>query len=145
MIRILIADDHAIVRAELKQLLALVDDLQVSAEASSGEQVLALLQGARVDLVLLDMSMPGPSGVELIGRIRAQYGALPVLVFSVRNEVQVARSAFKAGASGYLTKDNEPEVLIAAIRQTVAGQRCIDALLVDQLGFGPAGADPAGT
>ncbi len=135
MIQILIADDHAIVRGGLKQLLALVDDVQVSAEATSGTQVIELLRTNCFDLVLLDMNMPGISGIDLITRIRLHDAKLPVLVLSMRNEVQVVRRAFKAGATGYLTKDNEPEVLMMAIRKTAAGQRFIDPLLVDQMVF----------
>ena len=143
MIRILIADDHAIVRGGLKQLLALVDDVEVGGEATNGNQVMDLLRGARCDLVLLDLSMPGISGIDLIARIRLHDAKLPILVLSMRNEVQVVKRAFKAGATGYLTKDNEPEVLMAAIRKTASGQRFIDPLLVDQMVFDADGADPA--
>ena len=143
MIRILIADDHAIVRGGLKQLLALVDDVQVSAEATSGTQVIELLRSVSCDLVLLDMSMPGISGIDLITRIRLHDAKLPILVLSMRNEVQVVKRALKAGATGYLTKDNEPEVLMAAIRKTAAGQRFIDPLLVDQMVFDPGQEDAA--
>ncbi len=136
MIRILIADDHAIVRSGLKQLLALVDDVEVGGEATNGTQVIDLLRCACFDLVLLDLNMPGISGIDLITRIRLQDAALPVLVLSMRNELRVARGAFKAGASGYLTKDNEPEVLMTAIRKIMGGQRFIDPLLVDQMVFG---------
>ena len=135
MIRILIADDHAIVIGGLKQLLAQVDDVEVAGEANNGQQVLDALVGDRFDLVLLDMNMPGPSGIDLIARIRSHDADLPILVLTMHNEVQVARAAFKAGAAGYLTKDTEPEVLVAAIRKTAAGGKFIDPTLVDQLVF----------
>ena len=136
MIRILIADDHAIVRGGLKQLLALTNDVEVAGEATNGEQVMEQLRNGSFDLVLLDMSMPGISGVDLIARIRIRDARLPILVLSMRNETQLVRRALKAGASGYLTKDNEPETLMAAISKTAAGGRFIDPLLVEQMVFG---------
>ena len=136
MIRILIADDHAIVRGGLKQLLALTNDVEVAGEATNGEQVMEQLRNGCFDLVLLDMSMPGISGVDLIARIRIRDARLPILVLSMRNETQLVRRALKAGASGYLTKDNEPETLMAAISKTAAGGRFIDPLLVEQMVFG---------
>jgi DNA-binding NarL/FixJ family response regulator len=89
------------------------------------------------------MTMPGISGVELITRIRAHDPKLPILVLSMRNEAQVARSAIKAGANGYLTKDNEPEMLLAAIRRTAAGNRFIDPLLAEEIVFDAGGMDAA--
>ena len=136
MIRVLIADDHAIVRGGLKQLLALTNDVEVAGEATNGEQVMEQLRNGCFDLVLLDMSMPGISGVDLIARIRIRDARLPILVLSMRNETQLVRRALKAGASGYLTKDNEPETLMAAISKTAAGGRFIDPLLVEQMVFG---------
>jgi DNA-binding NarL/FixJ family response regulator len=135
MIRLLMADDHAIVLGGLKELLALVDGIQVAGEASNGEQVLQNLGRDDVDMILLDMNMPGPSGVDLIARIRLQAPRLPILVLSMHNELQVARAALKAGANGYLTKDSEPEMLIGAIRKVAAGRRFIDPMLADQMTF----------
>ena len=135
MIHILIADDHAIVRGGVKQLLALSSDVEVAGEATNGAQVMEQLHSASFDLVLLDMTMPGISGVDLIARIRMHDAKLPILVLSMRNEAQVVRGALKAGATGYLTKDNEPETLMAAIRKTAAGGRFIDPLLVEQMVF----------
>lgn len=145
MIRLLMADDHAIVRGGLKQLLALDDGVTVAGEATNGQQVLEMLRAASFDLLLLDMTMPGISGIELITRIRAHDAKLPILVLSMRNEAQVARSAIKAGANGYLTKDNEPEMLLAAIRRTAAGKRFIDPLLAEEIVFesGGEGMAPA--
>lgn len=135
MIQVLIADDHAIMRGGLKQLLALVDDIKVAAEATNGDEVMEIIRSRPMDLVLLDMAMPGISGIDLITRIRAHLPQLPILVLSMRNEAQIARGALKAGATGYLTKDNEPEVLIAAIRKTASGVRYIDPMLVEQIVF----------
>ena len=117
---LLLADDHALVREGLKQLFALTTDIRVESEATNGAQVLEALRQQKFDLVLLDMTMPGISGPDLIARIRVQEGAPPVLVLSMHNEPQIARRALTAGASGYLTKDNNPEVLLAAVRR-VAG------------------------
>lgn len=135
MIHILIADDHAIVRGGVKQLLALTSDVEVAGEATNGAQVMEQLHSASFDLILLDMTMPGISGVDLIARIRMHDAKLPILVLSMRNEAQVVRCALKAGATGYLTKDNEPETLMAAIRKTAAGGRFIDPLLAEQMVF----------
>lgn len=135
MIRLLLAEDHAIVRAGLKQLFALVDDLAVAGEAATGSQLMQLLRGDPPDLVLLDLGMPGIAGADLITRIRAHYPRLPVLVLSMHNEPQVARRALKAGADGYVTKDSEPELVLAAIRKVAAGGRFIDPALAEQMAF----------
>lgn len=135
MIRVLIAEDHAIVREGLKQLFALAKDVVVAGEAEDGAQVLVALRQGEFDLVLLDMTMPGISGVNLIRRIRTQDSAPPILVLSMHNELQIARRALAAGASGYLTKDNRPDVLIAAVRKVASGGRCIDPGLAEQMMF----------
>jgi DNA-binding NarL/FixJ family response regulator len=135
MIRVLLAEDHAIVRAGLRQLFALVDDIEVTREASSGSHVLDLLRRDLVDLVLLDLGMPGISGADLITRIRAHYPHLPLLVLSMHNEPQIARRALKAGANGYVTKDSEPELLLTAIRKVAAGGRFIDPALAELMAF----------
>ncbi len=135
MIRILIADDHAIVRGGLKQLFAMVQDIDVAGEAVNGMQALDCLRHTPVDLVLLDLTMPGMSGVDIITRMRSQHPDLPILVLSMRNEPQVVRQVLKVGASGYLTKDSEPEMLVAAIRKAAAGGRFIDPALAEQLVF----------
>ncbi|EEA01860.1 two component transcriptional regulator, LuxR family [Burkholderia sp. H160] len=135
MIRILIADDHAIVRGGLRQIIATTHDIVVAAEAAQGAEVLDKLRSGAVDLLLLDMTMPGISGVALIRRVRAEYPSLPVLVLSIHDEAQVASRALRAGATGYLTKDSDPEVLLAAIRKIADGGRFIDPKLVDALVF----------
>jgi len=144
MIRILIADDHAIVREGLKQLFALDNGIVVAGEAVDGSQVLETLRQGGFDLVLLDMTMPGVSGVNLISRIRAQDGAPPILVLSMHNELQIARRALTAGASGYLTKDSRPDILMAAIRKVATGGRFIDPGLAEQMVFeaGDSGSRP---
>lgn len=144
MIRVLIADDHAIVREGLKQLFALDGKVVVAGEAADGAHVLASLRQGGIDLVLLDLTMPGVSGVNLISRIRAQDGAMPILVLSMHNELHIARRALAAGASGYLTKDSRPDILIAAICKVAAGGRFIDPGLAEQMVFetGDAGQRP---
>jgi len=102
MIRILIADDHAIVRGGLKQILATTADMVVTAEAGQGSEVIEKLRTCEVDLLLLDMTMPGISGVDLIRRVRAEEPALPVLVLSIHNEAQVASRALRLVSYGYI-------------------------------------------
>jgi DNA-binding NarL/FixJ family response regulator len=142
MIRLMIADDHAIMREGLKQLFALVGDLQVAAEAENGAMLLERLRQGDIDLLLLDMSMPGISGEDLIARIHTHYPQLPILVLSMHNEVQIAQRALRSGASGYLTKDRDPEALLAAIRRVAAGGRYIDAGLAEQIAFAASGLGP---
>jgi DNA-binding NarL/FixJ family response regulator len=135
MIKILIADDHAIVRGGLKQINATTDDIVVTGEAAQGSEVVDKLRICEVDLLLLDMTMPGISGVDLIRRVRVEQPALPVLVLSIHNEAQVVSRALRAGATGYVTKDSDPDVLLAAIRKLAAGGRFIDPKLVDAIIF----------
>lgn len=142
MIQLMIADDHAIMREGLKQLFALADDLHVVAEAENGVLLLEQLRHERIDLLLLDMSMPGISGDDLIARIRAHYPQLPILVLSMHNEVQIVQRALKSGASGYLTKDRDPETLLAAIRRVADGGRYIDAALAEKMAFVAMGVEP---
>lgn len=135
MIRLLIADDHAIVRSGLLQLLALAPDIEVVGEAVNGGEVLEKFRQSVFDVLLLDMTMPGISGIDLITRIRTQYADQPILVLSMHNEPQVAARALKAGANGYLTKDSDPEKLLAAIRKVAGGGRFIDPGIAEQLAF----------
>lgn len=142
MIRMMIADDHAIMREGLKQLFALAGDLHVAAEAENGAALLERLRQSDIDMLLLDMSMPGICGDDLVARVRCHYPHLPILVLSMHNEVQIAQRAFRAGASGYLTKDRDPEALLAAVRRVAAGGRYIDAGLAEQMAFAASGLGP---
>ncbi|RDV00420.1 response regulator [Trinickia dinghuensis] len=135
MIKILIADDHAVVRSGLKQIVATAADMTVIDEAASGADVLSKLRGIQVDLLMLDITMPGISGVDLIRRVYGEYPEMPILILSIHNEPQVVSRALRAGASGYVTKDSDPEVLLAAIRKLVTGGRFIDPTLVDAVVF----------
>jgi len=140
MIRLMIADDHAIVRSGLKQIIATTIDIAVVAEATRGEDIFEQLQRLSVDLLLLDMSMPGLAGLDLIGRLQIDYPRLPLLVLSMHNEGQIVARTLRAGASGYITKDSEPEVLLEGIRMVARGGRFIDPALVGLMVFdrGPA-------
>lgn len=135
MIKVLLADDHAIVRSGLKQLFTLAPDIEVVAEAVDGATVLDALRRQRPDLLLLDLNMPGLSGPDLIARIRSHWSDLPILVLSMHNEPQVAARVLKAGASGYVTKDSEMEVLLGAIRKVAAGGKYIVPELAEKLVF----------
>ncbi len=135
MIRVLIADDHAIVRKGLRQWLELSDDIVVVAEAATAGQVMEWLARESFDLVLLDLSMPGTSGTELIEQIRARNAELPILVLSMHDDPQIAVATLKAGASGYLTKDGDPERLPVALRTVASGGRCIDPKLALEASF----------
>jgi DNA-binding NarL/FixJ family response regulator len=121
VIRILLADDHALVREGLKRILATADDIAVAAEAANGDEVLALVKASDYDLALLDLSMPGLSGLDLVRRLRLEKPKLRILVLSMHGESQYAARALKAGASGYLTKDAAAAQLLGAIRKVAAG------------------------
>jgi len=135
MINLLMADDHGILREGMKRLFAMTTDIAVVAEAMNGGQVQDWLRQGGFDMILLDMTMPGISGVNLIMRIRAHSHELPILVLSMHNEPQIARRALQAGASGYLTKDSDPELLLFAIRKVAQGGRFIDPVLAEQMVF----------
>jgi len=121
MITVLVADDHAIVREGLKQLLTKTGDMTVGGEAVNGQDVLRLVRARDWDLLLLDMSMPGRNGIDLIKQVKGEKPKLPVLVLSMHQEQQYAVRALRAGASGYLNKDSASELLVAAIRKVVGG------------------------
>ncbi|THF59204.1 response regulator [Pseudothauera rhizosphaerae] len=135
MIRILIADDHAIVRQGVRQVLAFAADMEVVAEARDGWEVVERLRQGGIDLLITDMSMPGPHGAELVRRVRDEHPHLPVMVLTMHGEAQITARVLKAGATGYLTKDSEPEVLLAAARKVAAGGRHIDPMLAEKLVF----------
>lgn len=120
MTRVLIADDHKIVRDGLKRILG-GSELEVAAEAASGDEALALVKANDYDIAMVDMSMPGLSGIALIKRLKAEKPKLKVLVLSMHGEHQYAARALKAGASGYLTKDSAADQLLGALRKIAAG------------------------
>ena len=142
MIRLLIVDDHALMREGLKQLFDGEGDIVVSAEAGSGEEALTILQHETVDLVLLDITIPGIHGVELITKIRELPNNPPILVLSMHNEPQIAKRKLKAGASGYITKDSSPKDLLGAIRKVASGGRYIAADIAEKIAFEISAAAP---
>lgn len=134
-IRLMVVDDHVIMREGLKQIFSLDERLVVVAEAGNGTQVMEGLRSEQVDLLLLDMSMPGLCGEDLITRIHLQYPKLPILILTMYSEPQIARRVLKCGALGYITKDNDPETLLAAIHRVARRQRFIDHVLAEQIVF----------
>ncbi len=142
MIRLLIVDDHALMREGLKQFFECVDDVVVGGEAGSGEEVLAALQKGKFDLILLDISIPGLHGAELIARIRELPHSPPILVLSMHNEPQIAKRKLKAGASGYITKDSSPKELLAAIHRVAEGGRYIAPDLAEKIAFEASSTTP---
>ncbi len=133
MIRILVADDHAVVRQGVKQILAEVKDMTVKDEAQNGAETLKKVTGQEFDVVLLDISMPGRSGLEVLEDIKTRCPKLPVLILSMHPEEQYAVRALKAGASGYLTKASAPQELIGAIRKVAGGGKYVTASLAEKL------------
>lgn len=133
MIKILIVDDHAVVREGLKQILAETPDILVAAEAAAGQEVFEQLRKDNYDLVLLDIAMPGRGGLDILKQLKSQEPNLPVLMLSMYPEEQYAVRTLKAGASGYLTKESAPEELIAAIRKVVSGGKYVTSSLAEKL------------
>jgi two-component system, NarL family, invasion response regulator UvrY len=133
MLKILIADDHAIVREGLKQILMDVPDMVVAGEAASGNQVLEMVRKETWDLVLLDITMPGLNGLDTLKQLKKEKPDLPVLMLSMYPEEQYAIRTIKAGVSGYLTKESAPKELITAIRKVAQGGKYISASLSEKL------------
>lgn len=121
MIRVLLADDHAIVRDGIRQILADTPDVIVGGEAENGDGVLAKVRREPWDVLLLDISMPGRGGLDIIKLVKAERPKLPILVLSMYDEEQFAVRALRAGASGYLTKDTDAAHLVAVIRKVAQG------------------------
>lgn len=133
MIRILIADDHAIVRAGLKQIIEGIPDMILADEASNGRELLEKVRKNDYDVVVLDITMPGGGGIEALGRLRNEKPKLPVLALSIHPEEQYGKRMLKAGASGYLTKESAPEELVTAIRRVFEGRRYVSPSLAEKL------------
>jgi DNA-binding NarL/FixJ family response regulator len=133
MIKILVGDDHAIVREGLKQIVAETSDMVVAGVAANGQQVLDQVKENDWDLVLLDIAMPGRGGLDILKQLRSERPGLPVLMLSIYPEEQYAVRALKAGASGYLTKESAPEELIAAIRKVSQGKKYVSSSLAEKL------------
>lgn len=145
MIRVVIADDHTIVREGLKQILLTDPEIRIVAEARDGLEVMSCVRDLDFDLLLLDMSMPKKSGIELIKQIKGEKPKLRVLILSMHEEQQYAIRAIKSGASGYLTKESAPAQLLSAIRKVAAGGAFISSAVAEQLALGamPQSEGPA--
>ena len=136
MIRLLIADDHPIVREGLRRIAADQPGISVVAEAASAHEALSRVANIAVDVMLLDVSMPGPGFIEVLQQVRREHPSVKVLVLSVHPEDQWAVRALRAGAAGYLTKDHSPEQLIEAIRRVYRGGKYVTAALAEKLATG---------
>lgn len=144
MIRILLADDHTLVREGLKQLLGASPDLRVVAEAVDGDAALARVRDTELDIALVDMSMPGLSGIDLVKRLKLEKPSLKVVVLSMHGEQQYAARAYKAGASAYLTKDSAASQLEAALRKVAAGGVWVSPAAAEHLVMGARGGGGSG-
>ena len=133
MINILIVDDHAVVRAGLRQIISGVSGMAVADEAGDAGEALSKIKKSVYSVVVLDISMPGKSGLDVLKEIRDAYPKLPVLMLSMYPEDQYAVRALKSGASGYMTKDSAPEELVTAIRTVAAGRKYISSDLAERL------------
>lgn len=140
MIRVIVIDDHAIVRRGLRQILAETSDIELTAEAGSAADALTLVREKRFDVAILDLSLGGGSGLELLAELRRERPTLPVLILTVHPEDQYAVRAIKAGAAGFLNKESAPEKLIDAVRKVAAGGRWVSAELAETLASMLAGA-----
>ncbi|NJN95242.1 MAG: response regulator transcription factor [Anaerolineales bacterium] len=136
MIRVLIADDHPIVRQGLRQILAGTTDMEVAGEAVNGQEALEQVRRESWDVLVLDITMPGRSGFDILKELKYEQPHLPVLVLSIHAEEQLAVRVLKAGASGYVTKENAPNELVSAIRKVVNGGRYISPQVAEILAFG---------
>jgi two-component system invasion response regulator UvrY len=135
MLRILIADDHPVVRQGLKQIVSEAADIVVGDEATDGHEVLNKIRAGNYDVVLLDITMPGKDGIDVLTQLKYEKPNLPVLIISMHPEEQFAVRALRAGASGYLTKESTPDELITAIYKVSTGGRYISASLAENLAY----------
>ena len=132
-IRVFIADDHAIVREGLKQILAESPDIIVAGEAENGLDAIKLFRKSKCHIMLLDISMPDRSGIDVLKQVKKENPEIAVLMLSMHREDQYAIRSLKAGAAGYLTKQSAPRELVTAIRQVAAGQKYVSAALAQEL------------
>ncbi|MFP4042549.1 MAG: response regulator [Bacteroidia bacterium] len=133
MIKILLVDDHVIVRKGIKQLLEETTDIQVESEAGTAEEMFKKINNKHFDIVILDISLPGRSGLDALKQLRKSLPELPVLILSMYPENQYALRVMKSGAAGYLTKESVPEELIKAIKKINRGKKYISANLAEEL------------
>lgn len=135
MIKILVVDDHIIVREGLKKILVDTPDMVVADEASNGQEVTKKIWNNDYDLILLDISLPGRSGLDVLKQLKCTKPEVPILILSVHPEEQYALRSLRAGASGYLTKQSAPDELIGAIRKVAKGRKYITSSIAEKLAF----------
>ena len=135
MLRILIADDHPVFRQGLRQILSDASDMVVTDEVSNGLEVLGRVRTGCCDVILLDISLPGRNGIDILKQLKKERPKLPVLMLTMHPEEQYAIRALKAGASGYLTKESTPDELITAIRKVSAGGKYVSSSLAETLAY----------
>jgi DNA-binding NarL/FixJ family response regulator len=133
MIRVAIADDHAVVRQGLRHIIAETADLSLVGEAATGTEALDLARRAECDVLVLDMSMPGPGGLDILREVRALRPSLAILILSMYPEEQFAVRLLKSGADGYLNKESAPDELVTAIRKVATGGKYVSAALAEKL------------
>ena len=136
MIRIVVADDHAVVREGLKRIISSAQDMAVVGEAANGAEVMQQVRESDFDVLVLDLSMPGRSGMELIKLVRCEKPRLRILVLSMHEELQYAVRSIKSGASGYLTKESAPTQLMHVLRKVASGGAFISTGVAEQLAMG---------
>jgi len=135
LIKVLIADDHAVVRQGLKQILAETSDMVAGGEATNTQEVIDKVRRENWDVLVLDITMPGRGGLDIIKELKHEKPRLPILILSMHSEDQFAVRALKAGASGYMSKESAPELLVKAIRKVYSGGKYISASLAEKLAF----------
>lgn len=140
MLKVLVADDHTLIREGLKKILKTAEDISVVLEAENAREVIEQIKKEDLDVVILDISLPGKSGLELLKDLKKDHPKLPVLILSMHPEDRFATRALKAGASGYVTKESAVEELIKAVRKVVQGKKYVSPGLAEKLAF-DLGAD----
>jgi DNA-binding NarL/FixJ family response regulator len=133
MIKVLVADDHPVVREGLKQILSEAQDIKVTAEAEDGHEILDKARNQEFDVIVLDITMPGMMGLDVLKQLKSEKPELPVLILSMHPEEQYAIRVLRAGASGYLTKGSAPDKLTEAIRKLYRGGRYVSSSLAERL------------
>ena len=133
MIKVLIADDHPVVRRGMKQILAEEPDVGLVGEAGTTQEALALLHKEKWDILVLDITMPGRGGLDLLGELKQVHPRVPVLIFSMHPEEQYGVRALRSGAAGYVSKQSAPTQLIQAIRQILSGRKYVSPILAEKL------------
>ena len=133
MIKVLVADDHPVVREGLKQILAEAQDIEVAAEAEDGHKLLEKVREQGFDVVVMDITMPGLMGLDALKQLKSEHPQLPILILSIHPEEQYALRVLRAGAAGYLTKASAPDSLIGAIRKVYRGGNYVSPALAERL------------